>query len=205
MTKGYNQYAQMEGIMPLREILVEKVETLYSAKYNPETEINITAGATQAIYAAITAFVKEGDEVIIFTPAYDCYHPAIELSGGKTIFIQLEPPLYAIDWEEVKRVINRRTRMIIINTPHNPAGSVMTATDMMKLEKLTRGTDIVILSDEVYEHIIFDGYEHQSIARYPSLAERSLIVFSFGKTYQDRKSTRLNSSHTDISRMPSSA
>ena len=129
MTKGYNQYAQMEGIMPLREILVEKVETLYSAKYNPETEINITAGATQAIYAAITAFVKEGDEVIIFTPAYDCYHPAIELSGGKTIFIQLEPPLYAIDWEEVKRVINRRTRMIIINTPHNPAGSVMTATE----------------------------------------------------------------------------
>lgn len=183
MLKGYNQYAPMAGLMSLREIIAEKTEDIYSAKYDPETEITITAGGTQAIFTAISAMIREGDEVIIFEPAYDCYKPAIELNGGKTIYLQLKAPLYSIDWEEVKKVINYRTKMIIINTPHNPTGSIMTAADMAKLEKLTKGTDIVIVSDEVYEHIIFDGYEHQSVARFPKLAERSFIISSFGKTY----------------------
>ncbi|MDP1747569.1 MAG: methionine aminotransferase [Bacteroidota bacterium] len=183
MLKGNNQYAPMAGLMSLREIIAEKTEDIYSAKYDPETEITITAGGTQAIFTAISAMIREGDEVIIFEPAYDCYKPAIELNGGKTIYLQLKAPLYSIDWEEVKKVINYRTKMIIINTPHNPTGSIMTAADMAKLEKITKGTDIVIVSDEVYEHIIFDGYEHQSVARFPKLAERSFIISSFGKTY----------------------
>ena len=183
MLKGHNQYAPMAGLISLREIIAEKTEDIYSVKYDPETEITITAGGTQAIFTAISAMVREGDEVIIFEPAYDCYKPAIELNGGKTVYLKLKAPLYSIDWEEVKKVINYRTRMIIINTPHNPTGSIMTAADMAKLEKLTKGTEIVIVSDEVYEHIIFDGYEHQSIARFPKLAERSFIISSFGKTY----------------------
>lgn len=183
MKKGYNQYAPLEGVLPLREIIVEKVEDIYSAKYDPETEINITAGATQAIYTAITALIKEGDEAIVFEPAYDCYVPAIELNGGVPVYAQLKSPDYRVDWDEVQKLITQRTRMIIINTPQNPAGSILTAADMLKLEKLTEGTDIVILSDEVYEHIIFDDYEHQSVARFPKLAERSMIVISFGKTF----------------------
>jgi methionine aminotransferase len=183
MLAGSNQYAPMPGLMSLREIIAEKTEAIYSASYDPETEITITAGATQAIFTAISAIIREGDEVIIFEPAYDCYQPAIELNGGKTIYMQLKAPNYLIDWEEVKKVINYRTKMIIINTPHNPTGSIMTAGDMAKLEKLTKGTDIVIISDEVYEHIIFDGYEHQSVARFPKLAERSFIISSFGKTF----------------------
>ncbi len=183
MLAGSNQYAPMPGLMSLREIIAEKTEDIYSAKYDPETEITITAGATQAIFTAISAIIREGDEVIIFEPAYDCYQPAIELNGGKTIYMQLKAPNYLIDWEEVKKVINYRTKMIIINTPHNPTGSIMTAGDMAKLEKLTKGTNIVIISDEVYEHIIFDGYEHQSVARFPKLAERSFIISSFGKTF----------------------
>lgn len=183
MLAGNNQYAPMGGIMSLREIIAEKTEDLYSAVYNPETEITITAGGTQAIYTAITAIIREGDEVIIFEPAYDCYRPAIELNGGRTIYLQLKAPHYTIDWEQVKKVITHRTKMIIINTPHNPTGSIMTANDMAKLEKLTKNTEIVILSDEVYEHIIFDGFEHQSVARFPKLAERSFIISSFGKTF----------------------
>ena len=183
MMAGNNQYAPMAGLMALREVISEKTENIYSAKYDPETEITVTAGGTQAIFTAITAIIHDGDEVIIFEPAYDCYQPAIELNGGKTVYLQLKAPSYAIDWEEVKKVINYRTKMIIINTPHNPTGSIMTAGDMAKLEKLTHGTEIVIISDEVYEHIIFDGYEHQSVARFPKLAERSFIVSSFGKTF----------------------
>jgi len=183
MKKGYNQYAPMQGIMPLREVIAAKTEELYSAKYDPETEINITAGATQAIYTSIATLIKEGDEVIVFEPAYDCYVPAIELNGGVPVYTQLKPPNYHVDWDEVQKLITQRTRMIIINTPHNPTGSILTSADMLKLEKLTQGTDIVILSDEVYEHIIFDGYEHQSVARFPKLAERSIIVISFGKTF----------------------
>ena len=183
MKKGYNQYAPLEGIQPLREVIAEKVEDIYSAKYDPETEINITAGATLAIYTAITSIIKEGDEVVVFEPAYDCYVPAIELNNGVPVFAQLKSPDFHVDWDEVQKLINQRTKMIIINTPHNPAGSILTAADMMKLEKLTKDTNIVILSDEVYEHIIFDNYEHQSIARFPKLAERSFIVLSFGKTF----------------------
>jgi len=183
MKRGMNQYSPMQGVLALREKLAEKVKDLYSAEYDPETEINITAGATQAIYTAISAFINDGDEVIIFEPAYDCYLPAIEVHGGKAMFIQMNLSGDLVDWEKVKRLINQRTRMIIINTPHNPSGRVMTAADMLKLQKLTDNTDIIILSDEVYEHIIFDGLEHQSVARYPKLAERSIIVSSFGKTY----------------------
>lgn len=183
MKAGNNQYAPMPGLIQLREILAQKTEELYGAKYNPDSEITITAGATQAIYTAITAIIKEEDEVIVFEPAYDCYQPAIELNGGKTIYLQLKAPNYSIDWEEVKKVINHRTKMIIINTPHNPTGSIMSAADMIMLEKITKDTDITIISDEVYEHIIFDGQAHQSVARYPHLAERSFIISSFGKTY----------------------
>ena len=183
MKKGLNQYAPMQGIMPLREAIAEKMNDLYNTKYNPETEINITAGGTQAIYAAIAAVVQQNDEVIIFEPAYDCYAPAIELQGGIPVYIQLKAPDYHIDWEEVKKLVSHRTRMIMINTPHNPTGAIMSATDMKQLEKITNNTDIIILSDEVYEHIIFDGLEHQSVAKYPKLADRSFVIFSFGKTY----------------------
>ncbi len=178
-----NQYAPMPGILALREAIAQKTEELYSAKYNPETEINVTAGATQAIYTAISALINEGDEVIVFEPAYDCYVPAIELNGGKAVYAQLKFPNYKVDWEEVKKLVKRQTKMIIINTPNNPTGSIFTAADMAKLEKIVKNTDIIILSDEVYEHIIFDKFEHQSVARYPKLAERSVIVSSFGKTF----------------------
>lgn len=183
MKSGNNQYAPMPGLIGLREIIAQKTEELYNAKYNPETEITVTSGATQAIYTAITAVVREGDEVIVFEPAYDCYQPAIELNGGKTVYLQLKAPGYHIDWEEVKKVINHRTKMIIINTPHNPTGSILSVADLEQLQKLTRDTDIMIISDEVYEHIIFDKHRHESVARYPLLAERSFIISSFGKTF----------------------
>ena len=183
MKDGANQYAPMAGLLNLREKIALKTEELYSEKYDPETEITITAGATQAIFTAIAATVNEGDEVIIFTPAYDCYEPAIDLVGGKTVYVQLSAPEYRINWEEVKKVINQRTKMIIINTPHNPTGSILSGQDLQQLEKLLDKSDILVLSDEVYEHIIFDGYEHQSVARFPKLAERSFIVSSFGKAY----------------------
>ena len=185
MRKGYNQYSTMQGLMPLRERIAEKMEKLYSAKYDPETEITISPGATYALYTAITAVIHEGDEAIIFTPAYDCYAPAIEMNGGKPVYIQLKPPFYHIDWDEVKKMINRRTRMIVINTPQNPTGTIMSAEDMVKLEQITKQSDIIVLSDEVYEHILFDGYEHQSVARFPELVNRSMIVYSFGKTFHN--------------------
>ena len=183
MRAGNNQYAPMPGVMQLREMIAEKTESLYGAKYDPETEITVTAGATQAIYTAIAATIREGDEVVIFEPAYDCYEPAIELNGGKTIYLRLKAPDYNIDWNEVKKVVNHHTRMIIINSPHNPTGAVLSPDDMKQLDKLTKNTDIVILSDEVYEHIIFDGHAHESMAKYPNLANRSFIVSSFGKTF----------------------
>ena len=183
MKEGFNQYAPMQGVLKLRERIAEKMNTLYSAIYHPEKEITITAGGTQALYTAITSIIRERDEVIVFEPAYDSYVPAVELSGGIPIHVHLQAPNFRINWNEVKKLINQRTRMIIINTPHNPTGSMLSAKDMQQLEKITASTDIIILSDEVYEHIIFDGYEHQSVARYPKLAERSFIVFSFGKTY----------------------
>lgn len=183
MKDGYNQYAPMQGLMSLRERIAQKMSDRYSTVYNPETEITITAGGTQAIYSAIAAVVHEGDEVIVFEPAYDSYVPSIELCGGIPIHVHLSPPDYRINWASVKKLITQRTRMIIINTPHNPTGTILTAKDMLQLEKITQSTDIIILSDEVYEHIIFDGYEHQSVARFPKLAERSFIVYSFGKTF----------------------
>lgn len=183
MHLGMNQYAPMAGLLNLRDAIAKKTEDLYTGVYHPETEVTVTAGATQAIFTAIAATVNEGDEVIIFTPAYDCYEPAIEIVGGKPIYIELKGPEYRINWEEVKKVINQRTKMVIINTPHNPTGTIMTGQDMAQLEKLLDNSDILVLSDEVYEHIIFDGYEHQSVARFPKLAERSFIISSFGKTY----------------------
>jgi methionine transaminase len=185
MKKGFNQYAPMQGIPALRKTIADKMEKLYSAQYNPDTEITITAGGTQAIFTAIAAMVNEGDEVILFAPAYDCYAPAVELCGGKPVHVELVAPDFSINWDRVKKMFNRNTRMIIINTPHNPTGSILTAHDMAKLEKITRDTAITIISDEVYEHILFDGYEHQSIARFPKLMERSFVVFSFGKTFHN--------------------
>ncbi|MBX7183217.1 MAG: methionine aminotransferase [Bacteroidia bacterium] len=182
MKKGLNQYAPMPGLLELRETLSEKIQDSYSAIYNPDTEITITSGGTQALFTAISALVKEGDEVLLFEPCYDSYAPAIELSGGIPIYIQLKAPDFHIDWNEVKKMIRQKTKMIIINTPHNPASAILSAQDMLQLEKITKNTDIIILSDEVYEHLIFDKLEHQSVMRFPKLAERSLVVFSFGKT-----------------------
>jgi methionine aminotransferase len=183
MKKGHNQYAPMQGVLALREAIAAKVERIYGVSYNPETEINITAGGTQALYSAISAFVKEGDEVILFEPAYDSYAPAIRLNGGTPIYATLKTPGYTIDWADIKKMISSNTKMIIINTPHNPTGSLIGADDMKMLDKLTRNTDIIVLSDEVYEHLIFDGHRHESVIRYPRLAERSMVVYSFGKTF----------------------
>ncbi len=183
MRKGMNQYAPMQGILPLRERLVEKIETLYGATYDPDTEICITSGATEALYEAITAVVHPGDEVIVFEPAYDSYVPAIRLSGGRPVSIAMQPPDYRIPWDAVAQAISDRTRLIILNSPHNPTGAVLLEEDIEQLRRLVRDTDIVLLSDEVYEHIIFDGEPHRSLCRYPDLAERSFVVSSFGKTY----------------------
>ena len=183
MSEGRNQYAPMQGVQVLREAIVNKTNNLYGSNYDPRTNITVTAGATQAIFTAITALVHPGDEVILFSPAYDCYEPAIELNGGKTVHINLSYPDYSIPWEEMKTKISANTRMIIVNTPYNPCGTVMSEGDMNQLDELTRDSEIVVLSDEVYEHIIFDGKKHQSTARFPELRKRSLIVASFGKTF----------------------
>ena len=171
MKSGFNQYAPMQGVLALREQIAEMVEGLYGTSYHPDTEITITAGATQAIYTTISAFVKENDEVIVFEPAYDCYTPAIEMNGGKPVYAQLKQPDFSIDWNAVKKLINHRTKMIIINSPHNPSGTVLSAKDMAELEKLTNDTDIIVLSDEVYEHMCFTEDPHQSVARYKNLAK----------------------------------
>jgi len=183
MKKGKNQYAPMTGIPELREQISLKVESLYGTKFDYQKEINITAGATQALHTAIAATINEGDEVIVFEPAYDSYVPVVKMHGGIVKFAQLKLPDYHIDWNEVMKLISSRTRMIIINSPHNPTGSILTDTDLKMLDKLTRNTDILILSDEVYEHLIFDGNRHESICRYPELAQRSYVVGSFGKTF----------------------
>ncbi len=185
MKEGYNQYAPMAGIIELREAIARKFELLYGTTYDPEYEITVTAGASQAIYSIISTFIRPDDEVIIFRPAFDCYEPAIELNGGKTISVQLEAPLYRINWQEVKQKINGRTKMIITNTPHNPSGTIWTAADVAQLESLTLGTDIIVISDEVYEHIIFDGEAHQSACLFPDLKSRTFITASFGKTFHN--------------------
>ena len=185
MNSGYNQYAPMAGNMELRVAIANKFERLYNTSYNPDTEITVTAGATQAIFTIISAFVKKDDEVIIFRPAYDCYEPAIELNGGKTISVQLKAPDYKVNWDDVKQLINPKTKMVIINTPQNPSGTVFSKEDMLKLQELLKGTDVILLSDEVYEHIIFDGEQHQSACLFPDLKSRSFVVASFGKTFHN--------------------
>lgn len=183
MREGNNQYAPMPGLPQLREQIVEKIKKTYNVEYNPETEVTVTSGATQALFTAISAFVRDDDEVIIFEPAYDSYSPAIKLNRGIVKYAKLRLPDYHIDWTEVSRMISHRTRMIILNTPHNPTGAVLSKKDLDALHKLTKNTDIVILSDEVYEHIIFDKKKHFSLSAYPGLAERSIVVASFGKTF----------------------
>lgn len=183
MKKGYNQYAPMTGVAELSKVISNKVKNLHGMVYDPATEINITAGATQALYTAIAAFVRDEDEVIIFEPAYDAYAPAVRVHKGIVKYARMEMPGYRINWEQTARMISSNTRMIIINTPHNPTGSILHHDDLVQLEKLTRNTDIVVLSDEVYEHLIFDGSQHQSVCRFPELAGRSFAIGSFGKTF----------------------
>jgi methionine aminotransferase len=185
MVNGYNQYAPMPGVYELREVIVQKMNSLYGVSYDANTEVTITAGATQAIFTAIAACVKKGDEVIIFKPAYDCYEPTIKLFGGRTIAVQLDPASFKINWPEVKERITEKTKMIIINTPHNPSGRVLSKDDMLQLEAMLKNTNILLLSDEVYEHIIFDGEKHQSVALFPALSERAFITASFGKTFHN--------------------
>lgn len=185
MLAGRNQYAPMPGVPELREMLAQKIEASYGHRYNGDSEITITAGGTQAIFTAITAMVHAGDEVIAFAPAYDCYAPAVELQGATMKWVNLRYPDYRIDWNEVRALITDRTRLIIINTPHNPTGTVMHASDMSELQAIAEANDLLVLSDEVYEHIVFDGARHESVTRYPALAARSMVVYSFGKTFHN--------------------
>ena len=181
MKNSHNQYAPMAGVMALREQIAYKTEKLYGAAYNPDNEITITAGGTQAIFTAISAVIHPNDEVIIFEPAFDCYAPAIKLMGGVVKSLELEPPDYRIAWNMVKRLITNRTRMIILNSPHNPTATILHKEDIDQLSAIVKNQDILILSDEVYEHLIYDGETHHSMARYPELQQRSFIVASFGK------------------------
>lgn len=183
MKEGFNQYAPMPGLMSLRESLAEKVYSLYHNAINPETEITITPGGTYAIYTALTTLLQPGDEAIVFEPAYDSYIPGIEANGATAVTIPLTYPDYSINWEVVKQHISSKTKLIIINSPHNPTGAVLSKEDLVQLEKIVRDTNIFIISDEVYEHIIFDNLTHESILKYPSLFGRSFACFSFGKTY----------------------
>ncbi len=183
MRAGSNQYAPMAGVAPLREAIAEKVEALYGTRYDPEHEITVTAGGTQAIYTAVACTVRPGDEAIVFEPVYDSYVPAIELNGGTAVRARLRHPGYRPDWSEVRALVTPRTRLILVNTPHNPSGAVWTEDDLRALADIVRGTGIVVAADEVYEHIVFDGRRHESCARFPELAERSFVISSFGKTY----------------------
>ena len=183
MLAGRNQYAPMAGMPELRQAIVDKVAALYGVRYDVESEVTVTAGATQAIFTTIAAFVRPGDEVIVFEPVYDSYVPAIETVGGTAVYAQLSFPDYVPDWDQVAQLVTPKTRMIIVNSPHNPTGSLLSTVDREKLAKLIAGTNIVVLSDEVYEHILFDGEPHASLCAHPELAARSIVVSSFGKTY----------------------
>jgi len=183
MKAGHNQYAPMPGTISLKKAIADVVTKSFNRPTDFENEVVITAGATEAIYSTIAALVKDGDEVIVFDPAYDSYDPSIRLNGGKPIHIVLKPPHFSIDWQEVRDKITPRTRMIIINTPHNPTGSVLEESDLNALEKLALEFGLIVLSDEVYERIIFDGKQHQSVLKYPTLSTQSVAVFSFGKTF----------------------
>lgn len=182
MRKGYNQYAPMPGVQKLRELISAKTENLYGRKYNAENEITATAGATQAIYTAITAVVRPGDEIIIIEPAYDCYIPDVIASGGIPVCVKLIPPDYSYDWETIRKKISGKTKLIVINSPHNPTGSLITQNDIKQLEEITRNNNILIISDEVYEHIVFDDEKHISLSESDELAKRTFIISSFGKT-----------------------
>ncbi len=183
MQKGFNQYAPMPGVPVLRKNISAKIKEDYGVEYDADREITITAGATQAIFTIIAAVVREGDEVIIFEPAYDSYGPAVKLQGGMVKYAEMQVPDYSIDWDTVTRLVSSNTRMIIINTPHNPTGSVLKPQDMQRLENLATTRDIIVLSDEVYEHLIYEGIPHESVCKYPQLRERSFMVGSFGKTF----------------------
>lgn len=183
MKSGYNQYTPMQGYTPLRETLSSKVKSLYNTDVDPGSQITITPGATYAIYTALTTVLQPGDEVIIFQPGYDSYIPNVEINGAVPVLVDLEFPEYKINWEEVRRKITPKTRMIMLNSPHNPTGAVLSEDDIAELRSVVKGTRILILSDEVYEHLVFDSISHQSILRYPDLLERSFVCFSFGKVY----------------------
>lgn len=183
MKEGFNQYAPMPGVPALREKISQKVSELYGYSYDAGSEITVTSGATEALYAAITSVVNPGDEVIVFEPAYDSYMPVIELNGGVTKFIQLKFPDYSVDWDLVRKRVTDKTRLIIINSPHNPTGTILTGDDLNELYKVVKDREIFVLSDEVYEHIVFDDMNHASVSAHEGLSKRSFVVSSFGKTY----------------------
>ena len=183
MNGGKNQYAPMTGVPRLREQIALKTERLYGRKVNADTEVTVTSGATEAIFAAIAATVRPGEEVIVLDPCYDSYEPAIDLAGARAVHVPLRLENFSVDWQRVKDAVTPKTRMILINSPHNPTGAVLAAADLDALAEIVRGSDIFVLSDEVYEHIIFDGRDHQSILRHAELSSRSFVVSSFGKTY----------------------
>jgi len=180
---GFNQYAPMAGLPALREKISFKTQLLYSLTPNPETEITVTSGATEALFCAIAAIVRPGDEVVVLEPAYDSYVPAIVLNGGKPVFVPLSFPDFTIDWDLIQRRITPKTRLLILNSPHNPTGAVISADDLQQLAALVQERDLYIISDEVYEHMVFNGRQHQSLLRHPELAARSFVISSFGKTY----------------------
>jgi methionine aminotransferase len=183
LNHGFNQYAPMAGVASLREQIAAKVARLYGRRADPEREVTVTAGATEAIFCAITALVRRGDEVIVFDPVYDSYEPAIELCGGVTRHLLLRTPRYLPDWDEVRDAITARTRLIVVNSPHNPTGAAWTAADVAALADVIGGRDVYVVSDEVYEHIVFDGRRHESLLRSDELFSKSLVVSSFGKTF----------------------
>lgn len=185
MAEGKNQYVPMAGLPALREKIAGKVELTYNKKVNPETEITVTAGATQALFTAIAAFIQKDDEVILIEPAYDSYAPAVEVMGGKVVPYVLKGPEFKINWADFKNLISAKTKMIIINTPHNPVGKTLKVSDIAELDEIIKGTDILVISDEVYEHLIYDGHAHQSVLLYPELYKRSLVIYSFGKTFHN--------------------
>jgi methionine aminotransferase len=183
MKNGYNQYAPMPGWMPLRTAIAEKIHSLYHLDADPSKEITITPGGTYAIYCSLTAILNAGDEVIVMQPNYDSYIPNIIINGAKPVLVELDLPGYTVNWQKVEKAVTSRTKAIIINSPHNPTGSILSENDILQLRKIVEGTNIFIVSDEVYEHIVFDGVPHQSILRYPDLYQRSFVCFSFGKVY----------------------
>ena len=183
MRAGHNQYAMMTGIPALRQAIADKTERVYGWKPDADSEITVTSGATEAIFDAIHAVVRAGDEVIVLDPCYDCYEPAIDLAGAKAVHVPLDPATFAPDWNAVRAAITPRTRMLMINSPHNPSGAMLSEADMREVAAILEGTEIVLLSDEVYEHIVFDGARHESALRYPELRERAFVISSFGKTY----------------------